>query len=99
MTAGPPSEPSGRTRKRDKARIFHDILTSIIKQEKHGFARITRIQNEVNLPSDRLRIHLKEMSDLGLIQYGKALASTEKGRRFVAEYQKIVDTLQQFGLL
>ena len=101
MTAGTPVEPAGRARKRDKPHIFHDILASIIEQEREedGVARITRIQDEVNLPSDRLRIHVREMSDLGLIQYGKTLASTEKGRQFMAEYQKIVNTLQQFGLL
>ncbi|MGD0175554.1 MAG: winged helix-turn-helix domain-containing protein [Candidatus Bathyarchaeia archaeon] len=101
MTASVAGEPAGRARKRDKPRIFHDILASIIEQERErdGAARITRIQDEVNLPSDRLRIHVREMSDLGLIQYGKTLTSTEKGRRFMAEYQKIVNTLQQFGLL
>lgn len=70
-----------------------------MEQEKHGVARITHTQNEVNLPSDRLRIHLKEMTDLGLIEYGDILASTEQGRRFMAEYKKIVNTLAQFGLL
>ena len=101
MTASTRAELSARVRKRDKPRIFHDILASIVEQEreKGGVARITRVQNEVNLPSDRLRVHLKEMSDLELIQFGKTLASTEKGRRFMAEYKKIVNTLQQFGLL
>jgi predicted transcriptional regulator len=101
LTASTLVEPAGRARKRDKPRIFHDILASIIQQEREegGVARITHVQNEVNLPSDRLRVHVREMSDLGLIEYGKTLASTEKGRRFMAEYQKIVDTLQQFGLL
>ena len=100
MTPRTPVEPAGKARKRDKARIFHDILSSIIKQERgDGVARITRVQIEVNLPSDRLRIHIREMSDLGLIQYEKTLASTEKGRRFMVEYEKIVNTLQQFGLL
>ena len=96
-----PNEPSAKARKRDKPHIFHDILASIIEQEREqdGVARITRVQNEVNLPSDRLRVHVKEMSDLGLIQYDKTLASTEKGRRFMVEYEKIVNTLQQFGLL
>ena len=95
-----PVEPLGKAHKRDKPRIFHDILTSIIEQERerNGEARITRVQNEVNLPSDRLRVHVKEMSDLGLIQYGKTLASTEKGRAFVGEFRKVVEVLRQFGL-
>ena len=100
LTASGPVEPAGRARKRDKARIFYDILTSIIGQEtRDGVARITRIQDEVNLPSDRLRIHLREMSELGLIDYGKTLSSTQKGRQFLVEYRRILTVLGQFGLL
>jgi predicted transcriptional regulator len=89
-----------RVRKREKSRIFYDILTSIIGQETRvGTARITRIQNEVNLPSDRLRIHIREMSELGFIDYGKTLSSTKKGRQFLVEYRRILATLGQFGLL
>jgi predicted transcriptional regulator len=60
--------------------------------------RITRVQNEVNLPSDRLRAHLEDMKTLELIEYGDHLASTEKGRTFVSEYQKVADILKKFGL-
>lgn len=101
MTAGTRFEPAGKARKRDRPQIFHDILTSIVLQEneKDGAVRITRIQNDVNLPSDRLRAHLREMDGLGLIQCGDSLASTERGRQFMVEYKKIVNTLRQFGLL
>jgi len=89
-----------KVRKREKARIFYDILISIIEQESaEGVARITHIQNEVNLPSDRLRIHLREMSELGLIDYGKTLSTTKKGQQFLVEYRRILATLEQFGLL
>jgi len=89
-----------RVRKREKAHIFYDILASIIGQEtRDGVARITRIQKEVNLPSDRLRIHVREMSELGLIDYGKTLSSTKKGRQFLVEYRRIRTTLEHFGLL
>jgi len=95
-----PVEPSRCARKRDKARIFYDILTSIIGHEKEeGRVGITRIQTEVNLPSDRLRTHIIEMSGLGLIQYGKGLTCTEKGRLYVVEYRRIIATLEQFGVL
>jgi hypothetical protein len=38
------------------------------------------------------------MNALELVKYGKTLASTEKGRAFVAEFGKVVDVLRQFGL-
>ena len=89
-----------RIRKRERARIFYDVLNAIVSQENmDGAARITPVQNEVNLPSDRLRIHLREMSRLRLIDYGKTLSSTKKGRHFLVEYRRIIATLEQFGLL
>ena len=74
--------------RRERTRIFYDILRSVLNQESGGVARITRVQNDVNLPSDRLRIYLKEMNSLGLVEYGVKLASTEKGRAFLREYEK-----------
>lgn len=70
-----------------------------MNQEASGVAKITRVQNDVNLPSDRLRVRLKEMNALGLVEYEARLASTGKGRAFMVEYQKVVSILQQFGLL
>ena len=88
-----------RPRPRYRPKIFYDILCSIIKQEESpGAVRITRVQNEVNLPSDRFRAHLEDMKTLGLIEHGERLASTEKGRSFVSEYEKVAEVLRRFGL-
>lgn len=87
-----------KTRGRNRERIFYDILCSIIDQEKKGFTRITRVQNEVNLPSDRLRRHLREMEQLRLVRYRSALASTRKGRDFASEYKRVIGILKHFGL-
>jgi len=88
-----------KVRRRERAQIFYDILSSIIEQESGGGAKITRVQNEVNLPSDRLRVHLREMSSLGLVEYDGTLVSTEKGKAFLSEYEKVARILQQFGLI
>lgn len=95
----PDVEEARRPRPRYRTRIFYDILSSIVKQEESaGIAKITRVQNEVNLPSDRFRGHLEDMKMLGLIEYGEGLASTEKGRSFVSEYEKVAEVLRRFGL-
>jgi predicted transcriptional regulator len=91
-------EDLGKLRRRERSKIYYDILCSIIEQESETRAKITRVQNDVNLPSDRLRTHLREMSSLGLVDYGEALVSTEKGRVFVDEFKKVVEILRQFGL-
>jgi predicted transcriptional regulator len=87
-----------KLRRRERTKIYYDILCSIIEQESETRAKITRVQNDVNLPSDRLRTHLREMSSLGLVDYGESLASTERGRVFVDEFRKVVEILRQFGL-
>jgi predicted transcriptional regulator len=93
------AEERKRVRARERARIFYDILCSIIKQERLGdVARITRIQNEVNLPSDRFRQYLREMERLQLLKYGDTLASTERGKEFASEYDRVIDVLKRFGL-
>jgi predicted transcriptional regulator len=91
-------EDLGKLRRRERTKIYYDILCSIIEQESETRAKITRVQNDVNLPSDRLRTHLREMSSLGLVDYGETLVSTEKGRAFVDEFKKVVEILRQFGL-
>lgn len=93
------AEESKRPRPRDRTKIFYDIICSIVKQERtEGAARITRVQNEVNLPSDRFRVHLEDMKMLGLIEHGEGLTSTEKGKDFVSEYEKVAEVLRRFGL-
>lgn len=88
-----------RLRPRYRPKIFYDILCSIIKQEVSGdIAGITRVQNEVNLPSDRFRAHLEDMEALELIEHAEGLTSTEKGREFVSEYEKVAEVLRRFGL-
>lgn len=78
--------------------IFYDILRSIVSQEKKGFVRITRVQNETNLPSDRLRAHMRRMARLRLIKYGSPIRSTAKGREFLSEYKRVLEVLKRFGL-
>ncbi len=87
-----------KLRRRERSRIYYDILSSIIEQESEAQAKITRVQNDVNLPSDRLRTHLREMSSLGLVEYGESLTSTEKGRTFADEFKRVLEILRQFGL-
>ena len=77
-----------RLRPRYRPKIFYDILCLIVKQgASGGTAKITRVQNEVNLPSDRFRAHLEDMETLGLVEHGEGLTSTEKARNFVSEYE------------
>jgi len=91
-------EEGKKVRGRDRERIFYDILCAILIQESNGIARITRVQNAVNLPWDRFRNHLETMAELGLVKRSDSLKSTAKGREFVSEYKKVIRVLKRFGL-
>ncbi|MGA2790257.1 MAG: winged helix-turn-helix domain-containing protein [Candidatus Bathyarchaeia archaeon] len=93
-----PQDEPGKPRGRNREMIFYDILRSIVRQEQKGFVRITRVQNETNLPSDRLRGHLRQMVRLRLITYSSAIRSTTKGREFLSQYKRVLVVLKRFGL-
>jgi predicted transcriptional regulator len=94
--------PSGSNKKwpRERTRIYYDILRSILREERSSdVVRITRVQNRVNVPSDRFRRHLREMETIGLLNYGNTLTITSKGRAFVSEYRRFSDVMKRFGLV
>jgi predicted transcriptional regulator len=68
-------------------------------EERIGIsAKIARVQVHVGIPSDRFRAHLLEMQERGLILYGESLNSTEEGRYFVAEYEKLLRIFTRFNV-
>jgi predicted transcriptional regulator len=93
--------PSGSSKQwpRERTRIYYDILRSILREERSSdVVRITRVQNLVNVPSDRFRRHLREMDRLGLVNYGNSLSITSRGREFVSEYRRFSEVMNRFGL-
>jgi predicted transcriptional regulator len=88
-----------RSPARHRTRLWYDILNSIMEEERtEGSAKITRVQNQVGLPSDRFRIHLQEMKERGLIHYTSHLTTTEEGRRFARKYGKFATLLAKFNV-
>ena len=94
--------PSGSSKQwpRERTRIYFDILRSIMREERSSeVVRITRVQNRVNVPSDRFRRHLREMEKLGLVNFRNTLSITIKGREFVSEYRRFSEFMNRFGLV
>lgn len=86
---------------RSKARIYVDILTSIMK--KGGKSRPTRILYGANLSHDRLMKHLGQLIELGLVEEEKQDEAiiyklTDKGRKFLIEFIKIKKFAEAFGI-
>jgi predicted transcriptional regulator len=86
---------------RSKARIYADILNSILKHG--GRSGPTRILYGANLSYDRLMKHLGQLIELGLVQEEKEgdevfFKLTDKGRNFILEFSKVEKFAEAFGI-
>jgi predicted transcriptional regulator len=86
---------------RSKARIYADILNSILRQG--GRSGPTRILYGANLSYDRLIRHLGQLIELGLVTEEKkngesVFKLTDKGRTFVLEFVKVERFAEAFGI-
>jgi predicted transcriptional regulator len=86
-----------RFARRDKMKIYCDLLSAIQSQRKKEKIVLTRIQEEANVPFDRLKTYLSELRELGLIT-GELLQLTEKGQQYMIEYEKVQDFMKRMGL-
>jgi len=87
-----------RLARRDKMKIYHDMLSTIRDEAKIGTIVLTRIQQKTNFPFDRLKTYLTELRELGLIQDDSSLKLTEKGKQYLSEYEKVLDFMKRMGL-
>jgi len=86
---------------RSKARIYADILDSIVKDG--GKSGPTHILLGANLSYDRLMKHLGQLVELGLVTEDveggdRVYGVTGKGREFTAEFAKFVSFAEAFGI-
>jgi predicted transcriptional regulator len=86
---------------RSKARIYADILNSILKGG--GKSGPTHILLGANLSYDRLMKHLGQLVELGLVTEDveggdRVYRLTGKGREFAAEFAKFVGFAEAFGI-
>jgi len=85
--------------RRDRMKIYGDVLSVIRTEARTGKIILTRIQLKTNVPFDRLKAYLSELEELGLIQNGSSLKLTEKGQQYVVEYEKVIDFMKRMGLI
>lgn len=87
-----------RFQRRDKLKIYMDILVSINAESRKRKIVLTHIQQKSNVPYDRFKVYLSELKDLGLIQDKSSPKLTGKGLRYVTEYEKVLDFMKRMGL-
>jgi predicted transcriptional regulator len=86
---------------RSKARIYADILDSIMKSG--GKSGPTHILLGANLSYDRLTKHLGQLVELGLVTEelegeDRVYKVTSKGAHFASEFSRFVSFAEAFGI-
>ena len=84
--------------RRDRLRIYMDILMIVRGETRKGELVITRVQQKSNVPFDRFKMYLSELRQLGLIQDETLPILTEKGLQYLTEYQKVLEFMKWMGL-
>lgn len=84
--------------RRDRLKIYMDLLGIIKTESKRERIVLTRIQQKSNVPFDRLKAYLNELRDRGLIEDENAPKLTQKGTQALAEYEQVLEFMKRMGL-
>ncbi len=84
--------------RRDRLKIYGDLLSILYAESKEEKIVLTHVQVQIKVPFDRLKGYISELNDLGLIQDKTSLKLTEKGKQYLAEYEKVLDFMKQMGI-
>jgi predicted transcriptional regulator len=90
--------------KRSKFELYGEILQAIREDiSTNGSARLTRVQVKVNVPFDRFKSYVDNLSKSSLIKIVQSsghdeIQITGKGFEYLAEYEHVNDFLTAFGL-
>ena len=87
-----------KIRRRDKLKIYGDLLSVLNDQSKTEKIILTRVQARINVPFDRLKKYLSDLTDLGLIEENISFKLTEKGKQYLTEYERILEFMKNMGL-
>jgi predicted transcriptional regulator len=98
-------------KRRAKAGVYFQILQSIKDSARpsetypNGLsrARPTRVQGQANVPYDRFKKYVKELTERGLVELKgesphQELSVTEKGEIYIVRYEIVADFLKTFRL-
>ncbi|HEV2192619.1 MAG TPA: winged helix-turn-helix domain-containing protein [Nitrosopumilaceae archaeon] len=90
---------SQRRERRNKLEIYFDILNSIMQEGKStSIVRPTRVQFLSNLSYDGLLKHLEELKEKNLISIANGIFLTDRGKKFLKDYERIHDFTERMGL-
>jgi len=84
--------------RRDRLKIYGDLLSILSEEASKEKIVLTAVQMRLNVPFDRLKNYISELHNLGLVEDEASLKLTEKGRKYISEYEKVLDFMEQMGI-
>ncbi len=84
--------------RRDKLKIYGDLLSILQGENREEKIVLTRVQVQINVPFDRLKGYISELTDLGLVDDEASLKLTDKGKQYLVEYEKVLDFMKRMGI-
>jgi predicted transcriptional regulator len=87
-----------RGSRRDRFRIYGDLLSTLFYHSNAENIVLTQIQTKINVPFDRLKTYITEIKNLDLIQDENSLKLTEKGKEYLRMYEKFLNFIKRMGL-
>lgn len=84
--------------RRDRLKIYSDLLTVLHEEAKNEKIVLSWVQVRTNLPFDRLKKHIHELTKLGLIVDEVSLKLTEKGKQYLKEYENVLEFIKRMGI-
>ena len=87
--------------KRHKLQLFYAILCAIEEDVTvNQIARPTRVQHHSRLSYDKMMNHLIELEEKEMIyRTGEGLVSiTNKGKKFIRQYDELINLIESAGL-
>lgn len=80
--------------------IYAEILRNIRSALRNGEKpTITRIQLKVNVPFVRFKEYWEDLKARGLINAESEISLTNEGERYLEEYHKVREFLEEFGFI
>ena len=87
-----------RMPRRDKFKLYGDLLSALYNYPTSEKIVLTQIQVKINVPFDRLKTYIAEITELGFIRDDTSFKLTEKGLEYLRMYNKILDFMKRMGL-
>ena len=84
--------------RRDKMKIYGDLLSILESENNKEEVVLTRLQVKLNVPFDRLKQYLTQLRELNLIKDESSPKLTEKGKQYIREYEKVLDFMKRMGI-